>query len=51
MSSRSAFWDDLARDLEDPEFFDAYVTVSLEIAAFDAHMTADEPDPSGPGTS
>jgi hypothetical protein len=45
------FWDDLARDLEDPEFFEAYVAASLEITAHDASMNSDEPGPDGRGSS
>lgn len=30
---QSAFWDDLARDLEDPEFRRAYLTAFAEIRA------------------
>lgn len=40
MSHQSVFWNDLAHDLEDAEFFEAYATASLEIAAQDARMSA-----------
>jgi transcriptional regulator with XRE-family HTH domain len=32
---RSAFWDDLASDLQDPEFLREYVTESIRIATID----------------
>jgi DNA-binding phage protein len=32
----SLFWEDLARDMQDPEFARAYVTESVRIAAVDA---------------
>lgn len=32
---RSVFWDDLARDLEDPEFLREYVVESVRIATID----------------
>jgi hypothetical protein len=51
MSHRSVFWDDLAGDRDDPEFFNAYVTASLEIAAADARTNAEEPGPAGPRSS
>jgi hypothetical protein len=35
MSRHSAFWDDLARDLEDRRFREAYVRTSLRIASVD----------------
>jgi hypothetical protein len=35
MSRHSAFWDDLARDLEDRPFRKAYVRASLRIATVD----------------
>lgn len=42
MSGRSAFWDDLVRDLADPEFDREYATESRRIAEFDKAMnTAD----------
>lgn len=34
----SAFWDDLAADLEDPEFLREYITESVRIASIDAVM-------------
>jgi DNA-binding phage protein len=37
---KSAFWDDLARDLEDPEFLREYVTQSVRIATVDAIINA-----------
>lgn len=36
MGKHSAFWDDLARDLEDPEFLREYVVESMRIATIDA---------------
>jgi transcriptional regulator with XRE-family HTH domain len=33
--NRNAFWDDLARDLQDPEFLREYVTQSVRIATID----------------
>lgn len=35
MSKHSAFWDDLARDLEDAEFLRDYVVESMRIATID----------------
>lgn len=37
MDEGSTFWDDLARDLEDPEFFTEYLAASAEIERVDAH--------------
>jgi len=34
-AGRSAFWDDLASDLEDPEFLREYVAESIRIATID----------------
>jgi len=34
-ADRSVFWDDLARDLEDPEFLREYVAESIRIATID----------------
>ena len=48
---QGVFWNDLARDLEDAEFFEAYATASLEIAAQDARMSAEEPDAQASGSS
>jgi DNA-binding phage protein len=36
MSTTDAFWDDLARDLEDPEFLREYIVESMRIATVDA---------------
>lgn len=36
MTSTSAFWSDLARDLEDPEFLREYIGQSVRIATVDA---------------
>ncbi len=36
----SAFWDDLARDLEDPEFLRDYVVESMRIATIDRLVNA-----------
>lgn len=41
MSNLSAFWDDLSRDLEDPEFYAAYVDASQEIERIDARYSPD----------
>lgn len=35
MTDTSAFWDDLAKDLEDPEFLREYVSESIRIATID----------------
>lgn len=40
MSKQSAFWDDLARDLEDPEFLREYVVESMRIATIDQVVNA-----------
>lgn len=40
MTTSSAFWDDLARDLEDPEFLREYVVESVRIATTDAVVNA-----------
>lgn len=37
---RSIFWDDLARDLEDPEFLREYITESVRVATIDAIVNA-----------
>src|ERR1019366_8775615 len=34
-AERSVFWDDLARDLKDPQFLRDYVTESIRIATID----------------
>jgi transcriptional regulator with XRE-family HTH domain len=36
--ARGAFWDDLVRDLEDPDFLRAYVVESVRIATVDRIM-------------
>ncbi|MEN3122415.1 helix-turn-helix transcriptional regulator [Janibacter terrae] len=36
----SAFWDDLSRDLEDPEFRQAYIAESVRIATIDSVVNA-----------
>jgi DNA-binding phage protein len=36
----SSFWDDLAHDLEDPEFLREYITQSVRIATTDAIINA-----------
>jgi len=36
MSTNEAFWNDLARDLEDPEFLRKYIVESMRIATVDA---------------
>ncbi len=40
MSKQSAFWDDLARDLEDPEFLREYIVESMRIATIDEVVNA-----------
>lgn len=40
MTEQSAFWDDLARDLEDPEFLREYVVESMRIATIDSVVNA-----------
>lgn len=40
MTRHSAFWDDLARDLQDPEFLREYVVESVRIATIDAIVNA-----------
>jgi len=37
---RSVFWDDLAGDLEDPDFLRGYITESVRIATVDAVIKA-----------
>lgn len=39
-TTRSAFWDDLARNLEDPEFRRQYVIESIRIATIDQVVNA-----------
>ena len=38
----NAFWDDLAKDLADPDFRRAYVAETVVIASADAALNADE---------
>ena len=40
MTSTSAFWEDLARDLEDPEFLRDFVVESMRIATIDQVVNA-----------
>ena len=40
MTQRNAFWDDLVRDLADPEFEREYVAESRRIAEFDEATNA-----------
>jgi transcriptional regulator with XRE-family HTH domain len=40
MAETGAFWEDLARDLEDPEFLREYVVESMRIATIDAVVNA-----------
>jgi len=40
MAKQSAFWDDLARDLEDAEFLREYVVESVRIATIDTIVNA-----------
>jgi len=37
--AKPAFWDDLARDLEDPEFLREYIVESMRIATIDSVIT------------
>src|SRR6266545_5889824 len=40
MNDHSVFWDDLAEDLDDPEFLREYVSESVRIATVDAVVNA-----------
>lgn len=40
MTEQSLFWDDLAEDLEDPEFLRTYIGESMRIATVDAIVNA-----------
>ncbi|WP_220454261.1 DNA-binding protein [Nocardioides immobilis] len=40
MTKHTAFWDDLAHDLEDPEFLREYIAESMRIATIDAIVNA-----------
>ncbi|MGN6612344.1 MAG: helix-turn-helix transcriptional regulator [Angustibacter sp.] len=40
MTGTSAFWDDLARDLEDPEFLREFVVESMRVATIDRVVNA-----------
>lgn len=40
MEKRTAFWEDLAQDLEDPEFLREYVVESMRIATIDEVVNA-----------
>ncbi len=40
MAMNTAFWDDLAKDLEDPEFLREYVVESMRIATIDNVVNA-----------
>lgn|SRR5699024_3079589 len=40
MTDTSAFWDDLARDLEDPEFLREFIVESMRIATIDEVVNA-----------
>lgn len=40
MTGTSAFWDDLAHDLEDPEFLREFVVESMRIATIDEVVNA-----------
>jgi hypothetical protein len=51
MSRQSVFWDDLARDLEDSDFVEAYATASLKVAAHDTRISAEKPGPEASGSS
>jgi DNA-binding phage protein len=39
-TNRSVFWDDLARDLEDPQFLREYIVESVRIATIDRLVNA-----------
>jgi DNA-binding phage protein len=40
MAEHGEFWDDVARDLEDPEFLREYIAESMRIATIDAIVNA-----------
>lgn len=40
LTEQSLFWDDLAEDLEDPEFLRTYIGESMRIATVDAIVNA-----------
>jgi DNA-binding phage protein len=40
MTKHTAFWDDLASDLDDPEFLRKYISESMRIATIDAIVNA-----------
>ena len=40
MDTNTAFWDDLAHDLQDPEFLREYVVESMRIATIDLVVNA-----------
>lgn len=40
MTKHTAFWDDLNRDLQDPEFLREYVTESMRISTIDSVVNA-----------
>ncbi|WP_122260795.1 DNA-binding protein [Ornithinimicrobium cerasi] len=40
MSKHTAFWDDLSRDLQDPEFLREYVVESMRISTIDSVVNA-----------
>ncbi len=40
MTKHTAFWDDLARDLDDPEFLREYIAESMRIATIEAIVNA-----------
>jgi len=48
MTRHNAFWDDLARDLADPEFEREYAAESRRIADFDAAINASDKRPINP---
>lgn len=48
VTGHSAFWDDLTRDLGDPEFEREYVAESIFIADFDAAINACDKRPINP---
>lgn len=48
MTRQSAFWDDLARDLANPEFAREYAAESRRVADFDAAINASDKWPISP---
>ena len=48
MTQHGAFWDDLARDMADPEFEREYAAASRQITEFDEAMNAADTRPVNP---